>query len=61
MDRAGRLWAGYFDRGLDIVEDGRIRHFENDSLFCVNRIVPNPDGDAVASWLKTTMAKFGLK
>jgi ligand-binding sensor domain-containing protein len=48
VDRAGRLWAGYFDRGLDVVEDGRVRHFENDSLFCVNRIVPSPDGETVA-------------
>jgi ligand-binding sensor domain-containing protein len=30
------------------VEDGRVRHFENDSLFCVNRIVPSPDGETVA-------------
>jgi ligand-binding sensor domain-containing protein len=48
VDRAGRLWAGYFDRGLDIVEDGRVRHFENDSVFCINRIVPSPDRETVA-------------
>ena len=38
-----RLWVGYFDRGLDIVdpEDAAIpgRHIEDDTVFCVNRIV----------------------
>lgn len=41
FDPAGRLWVGYFDRGLDIVEpigDHAI-HIEDDHVFCVNRIV----------------------
>jgi ligand-binding sensor domain-containing protein len=50
MDGAGRLWVGYFDRGLDILgTDGRVNHFENDRLFCVNRIVHAPDRTAVAT------------
>jgi len=50
MDGAGRLWVGYFDRGLDIVgADGKVSHFENDRLFCVNRIVHSPDRTAVAT------------
>jgi ligand-binding sensor domain-containing protein len=46
VDRAGRLWAGYFDRGLDILESGfeRATHIENDNVFCVNRIVHSDDG-----------------
>ena len=51
FDASGRLWVGYFDRGLDIVDeggDGRARHVENDRVFCVNRVVPKPDGDLVA-------------
>jgi len=42
IDAKGRLWVGYFDRGLDIVDpDWRhARHVENDRVFCVNRIVP---------------------
>lgn len=41
VDAAGRLWVGYFDRGLDILEPslGRARHIEDEHVFCVNRIV----------------------
>lgn len=35
MDGSGRLWIGYFDRGLQILGGER---FEDDHLFCVNRI-----------------------
>ena len=44
VDPQGRLWVGYFDRGLDIVEgtnQQRARHVEDDHVFCVNRIRPN--------------------
>lgn len=41
LDRDGRLWIGYFDRGLEIIPagGGRGRRFEDDHLFCINRIV----------------------
>ncbi len=40
FDAAGRLWVGYFDHGLDILDSslGQARHVENDHVFCVNRI-----------------------
>ena len=43
-DSRGRLWVGYFDRGLDRLESdhGPATHFENEHVFCVNRILPNP-------------------
>jgi ligand-binding sensor domain-containing protein len=43
VDAAGRLWVGYFDRGLDIVEGAtpHARHVEDDHVFCVNRIRAN--------------------
>ncbi len=41
-DEAGRLWVGYFDRGLDVLEGGRAKHVEDDTIFCVNRIVHDP-------------------
>ncbi|HEX9200006.1 MAG TPA: hypothetical protein VF865_10640 [Acidobacteriaceae bacterium] len=43
VDATGRLWVGYFDRGLDIVEGTgqHARHIEDDHIFCVNRIRPN--------------------
>ncbi len=46
----GRLWIGYFDRGLDILPagGGRPNHIENDSIFCINRIVEDPRQSAVA-------------
>ena len=43
VDAAGRLWVGYFDRGLDIVDAGRVTHLEDDALFCINRIAPDPE------------------
>lgn len=46
VDRAGRLWTGYFDRGLDILDAGfdHARHIEDEHVFCVNRIVHGEDG-----------------
>ncbi|HEX3353450.1 MAG TPA: two-component regulator propeller domain-containing protein [Terriglobales bacterium] len=43
-DSQGRLWVGYFDRGLDLLPADRthVTHVENEHVFCVNRIVPNP-------------------
>jgi ligand-binding sensor domain-containing protein len=42
-DDHGRLWVGYFDRGLDLLEPdrGRAVHVENEHVFCVNRILPD--------------------
>ena len=46
VDRAGRLWTGYFDRGLDILDAGfeHAVHTENEHVFCINRIVHSDDG-----------------
>jgi ligand-binding sensor domain-containing protein len=43
VDRNGRLWVGYFDRGLDLLQSdhGPASHIENEHVFCVNRILPN--------------------
>lgn len=43
----GRLWIGYFDRGLDILtlsktSLGPVEHVEDDHIFCVNRILTDP-------------------
>jgi hypothetical protein len=41
----GRLWIGYFDRGLDVM-DANLEHsvhHEDDTLFCINRIMESPD------------------
>jgi ligand-binding sensor domain-containing protein len=53
MDRSGKLWVGYFDRGIDIVDlaTQRARHIEDDRVFCVNRVLPSAfrGGTAVAT------------
>ena len=48
-DASGRLWVGYFDRGLDRLESDRgpATHLENEHVFCVNRILANPKADTV--------------
>jgi ligand-binding sensor domain-containing protein len=47
---AGRLWIGYFDRGLDVVDAGleQAIHHEDDTLFCINRIVEDIAGARTA-------------
>ena len=47
-DDSGRLWVGYFDRGLDIVAGANTKHIEDDTIFCVNRIVHDPANRRVA-------------
>ena len=43
-DPTGRVWIGYFDRGMDVLSpDGtRVRHLQDEHVFCVNRIFPDP-------------------
>ena len=52
FDPEGRLWIGYFDRGLDIVtftgtEGSSARHIEDDHIYCVNRILTDPRRNTV--------------
>jgi len=41
IDTSGRLWVGYFDRGLDILETNgqNTHHIEDEHAFCVNRVL----------------------
>ncbi|MBI4910365.1 MAG: hypothetical protein HY820_42500 [Acidobacteria bacterium] len=52
-EESGRLWIGYFDRGLDVMEGLGQRsaavHHEDEHLFCINRILPDKTGAAVAT------------
>ncbi len=50
FDPRGRLWVGYFDRGLDIVDlaAGQSRHIENEHVFCINRIAHDAARDRTA-------------
>lgn len=50
IDTQGRLWVGYFDRGLEILaEASTSRRLEDDVLFCVNRIVHSASRSLVAT------------
>lgn len=42
-DANGNLWIGYFTRGLDVMTSGdaRVRHVEDEHVFCINRILPD--------------------
>ncbi|MGD0619013.1 MAG: hypothetical protein ABSB67_15290 [Bryobacteraceae bacterium] len=46
----GALWIGYFDAGLDVLRPdfSRSAHYEDDALFCINRIAPDPSRDRTA-------------
>ena len=60
-DSHKRLWIGYFDRGADLVEppgSGRRIHFEDDTLFCVNRIKENPEDGTIAVATANGLALF---
>jgi ligand-binding sensor domain-containing protein len=48
-DEQGRVWVGYFDRGVDILsaDHARSTHIEDEHLFCVNRILMDPKADGV--------------
>jgi hypothetical protein len=56
----GRLWVGYFDRGLDILPatGGKMEHVENEHVFCVNRIVEDVRHGAVAVATANGLAMF---
>jgi ligand-binding sensor domain-containing protein len=50
VDDSKRLWVGYFDRGLDIFGPDlrQASHIEDENVFCVNRILPDPASGAIA-------------
>src|SRR6266850_767318 len=59
-DRSGRVWIGYFDRGLDLLDAdaGHATHVENDHVFCINRIVPDGRTGTVAVATANGLVRF---
>jgi len=61
----GRIWVGFFDRGLDIADPQfeNVAHLEDEHLFCVNRIAQEPGGlrTAVATANGLVMFDAGAK
>jgi ligand-binding sensor domain-containing protein len=60
VDAEGKLWVGFFNRGLDVVDAAghTARHVENDRVFCVNRIVPVGSGQVTAVATANGLALF---
>jgi len=59
-DQSGRLWIGYFDRGLDLLdtETGQATHVENDHVFCINRILLDGRTGTVAVATANGLVRF---
>ena len=46
----GTLYVGFFDHGIDLLSpEGAIRHIEDDHLFCINRLVLDPQRHTIAA------------
>lgn len=63
VDARGRLWVGYFDRGLDILQPASPaspRHIENDVVFCVNRIKEDREQGTIAVATANGLALFDI-
>lgn len=60
VDGSGRLWVGYFDRGLDILQldSGRTTHVENEHVFCINRILPDVKAGTVEVATANGLVRF---
>jgi ligand-binding sensor domain-containing protein len=60
-DSGGKLWIGYFNRGLDelSVSTGRVKHVEDEHVFCVNRIFPDAKNETVNVATANGLVRFG--
>jgi hypothetical protein len=60
VDASGRLWIGYFNRGLDRIDgpDGPVHHIEDQHVFCVNRILPEAKSGAIDVATANGLVKF---
>lgn len=61
VDASGRLWIGYFNRGLDQMDgpNGPVRHIEDQHVFCVNRILPEAKSAAIDVATANGLVKLG--
>jgi ligand-binding sensor domain-containing protein len=46
LDDSGRLWVGYFDHGLELLDRSlkTVTHIEDEHVYCVNRILTGSTG-----------------
>jgi ligand-binding sensor domain-containing protein len=59
-DANGQLWIGYFDHGLDLLasDERRVRHVEDEHVFCVNRILPDSKTGSIDVATANGMVQF---
>jgi ligand-binding sensor domain-containing protein len=61
VDNQGRLWVGYFDRGLQIIDRaGASRRIDDEHIFCVNRIVMDSARGTAAVATANGLARLDL-
>ena len=60
VDASDRIWVGYFDRGLDLLDANasRTRHIEDQHVFCVNRIFPDAKTGTIAVATANGLVRF---
>ena len=61
-DETGRLWVGYFDRGIDLIdpESGeRLRHIEDDRVREINHLAMDLSGDRIIAGTSRGLVIFG--
>ena len=60
-DANGRLWVGYFDRGLDVLalDNTRASHVEDEHVFCVNRIFLDAKTGTIDVATANGLVRFG--
>jgi ligand-binding sensor domain-containing protein len=60
FDTSRHLWVGYFDRGIDLFSPDlrTVTHIEDDTVFCVNRVLPNVANGTVAIATANGLAIF---
>ncbi len=60
FDSSSRLWVGYFDHGLDVITADFLKatHVESSTIFCVNRIVDEPDRQRITVATANGLAFF---
>ena len=59
-DPSGRIWVGFFDRGLDIIasESSSAIHVEDEHVFCINRILADAKAGTVEVATANGLVRF---
>ncbi len=60
FDNKSRLWIGFFNRGLDVLDSDRgpATHLEDEHVFCINRILPDAKTGSVDAATANGLVRF---